>query len=206
MRYLACVCALCLFANAVHAQDNSVTDLLQQVGNYLDTVAEDVAASEAAANKSNEIPLNVFGVPQEVVGVIESNVVNKEEKGRAFPSCENLLEKVRQTIQAVQQQEVADNIYQYRRQHLIYKGIRELVEVDVSTFHPNDNREVANRMITLKINDGILPSSFKICRGNNKIVEKDIFVLMYPEQERIKAEVLNFIPETPLSFYISAQQ
>ncbi len=218
MRYLASVCALLLTINTVYAQDAAVSvedknvpvresagSLLKKVGNYLDSIAEEMAESENIGNEENQTQFNAFGLPENVVGVVNNAEKNSEDAtGMSFPNCddERLLAETRRLMDEKQSQVATENIYQYRRQQLVAKNMEHFVSVDASEFKPHDNYEVADRIITLKINKGIPADAFRICRGSNSIIGREVFLLMYPQNDKVLVEVLNYTPSAPLRFTV----
>lgn len=217
MRYLASVCALLLIINAAHAQDAAVPSeekpvpvkvtagsLLKEAGSYLDSVAEEMAENEDESRVKNDVRFNAFGVPDTIVGVMENQPDKITETKITFPDCddERLLAETRRLMDEYQTNETAENIHQYRRQRLVAKNMGRFTAVDVSEFKPRDNYEVADRMITLKINDGIPSDAFRICRGSNSVIGREIFLLMYPAENQVVVEVLNFTASEPLRFSV----
>jgi len=215
MRYLAYVCTVVLTINAAYAQDTAVPEtesripaketagsLLKKAGNFLDSVAEEMVENGQEQNAEGD-RFNAFGVPETVVGIVESKTEETETAEIRFPDCgdELLMAETRRLIDENQLQKKAGNIYESRRRKLIAKNIKNFENVDISSFKPQDNYEVADRMITLKINEKVPGEAFRICKGNNELIGREIFLLMYPQAEKIAVEILNFSSSEPLRFF-----
>lgn len=96
------------------------------------------------------------------------------------------------------------SLFERRRQLLTLKNIKVLSESDVANFTPRHNYQVADRIIMAKINHNIDERSLRLCKSEKAYAGTDIYILMYPFENQIKAEIINFGSLSPDrdNFYI----
>lgn len=165
MRCLAVVTALVLWSNCAAAQD-------------------------AAAP---EVRYNTFGVPEQVVREIASA---EAERPAAAPALDcndaGLLAQVRGKIDSLQPQAAGENVVERRRRLLSLKHIGKFRPLSVADFVPRDNYRVANRMIYVKINEGLKDSDLRLCVSDNPVLDRKVYLLMYRLKDEIRVEIINY--------------
>lgn len=93
---------------------------------------------------------------------------------------------------AFQAAEGAGNLYDRRAQKLAVKNTAEFEELSVADFVPRDNYRVANRIISYKINRGLSNEDMRLCRGNNPVLKSQLYLLLYPQNGGISADIINY--------------
>ena len=116
------------------------------------------------------------------------------KKPVALPDCNDarLLELTRRQLAAFQAAEGAGNLYDRRAQKLAVKNTAEFEELSVADFVPRDNYRVANRIISYKINRGLSNEDMRLCRGNNPVLKSQLYLLLYPQNGGISADIINY--------------
>lgn len=126
--------------------------------------------------------------------VADENIEKSAVEKFVFPECSNdkLILKVKQVTDEFQSKITASSIRDRRHRILVSKSIGNFSDEKLSDFRPQDNYTVANRMITLKINGGMDEKDIKLCSSDSTLVGHKIYLLMFPENGKIKVEVINF--------------
>ncbi len=153
--------------------------------------AEEVSGQEEAAKAETEEG-NIQ--PDSQDNVAKESIEKKENAGVVLPECSDskLTLKVKQVTDEFQAKTEASSIRDRRHQILVSKSIGKFSDEELSSFRPKDNYTVANRMITLKINGGLDEKNIKLCSSDSTLVGHKIYLLMFPENGKIKVEVINF--------------
>ena len=97
----------------------------------------------------------------------------------------------------------AISIFNKRRNLLITKNIDNFTDLSIEDASKMNNRVILARMTELKINKKLHNGNFKICQSNNPILKDKLFILMYDDNNNIKAELLNLAIEEIPSFYFN---
>lgn len=197
MRISALILSL-LICGAVRAEDT------------VQPLPESPAAQEISAAENSPAPkLNSFGTSEETIQIINNQdggeIRLAPEISPRKPTCENpmLLTQVHQAVSAWQQKSPAENIYDRRARLLTIKNIRSFAAVDVESFVPADNYKVADRMITVKINERLSNQDLQLCVSNNPILKDKIYLLLRPlNDDTVGVDVLNYpgTEKSPISF------
>lgn len=119
-----------------------------------------------------------------------------EEPGD-LPSCQNqvLRDKVLNRIKAYQKENPPSNIVEKRRQLLLLKNLNSFVQVDSRNFTSKDEVRTANKLITVKINNGLEDSDIVLCKSSGSGEEYNIYLIVYPDGEGQNiVSIENFIP------------
>ena len=147
--------------------------------------------SAAQDNATAEVEYNAFGVPNQVVRSISAN--SSEPNSRTIEiDCNNveLLNQVRQKINSLQTEE--ENIVKHRRRLLALKHIEKFSHLSVKDFVPKDNYRVANRIITIKINNGLKDEDLQLCVSSNPILSRKVYLLIYTLEDKKYVEIINY--------------
>lgn len=118
----------------------------------------------------------------------------KAQEPNAFPECNDaaLLEGVREAIAKDENALENESVVDYRARLLALKNVRNFTPLDVASFHPDDNRRVADILITAKINEGLTNADFRLCASDNPILKRRIFLLMRPAAEGLEVDIVNY--------------
>ncbi|MBE6452818.1 MAG: hypothetical protein E7012_04945 [Alphaproteobacteria bacterium] len=123
---------------------------------------------------------DIFGIPTETIKVIESkNIPETQRHSVEFPECnDSSFTSWFSDIVSEQEKKEEESIINKRTRLLAQKYINNFIEQDVSTFSAQENRNLAQIIITTKVNKGYVNSDFKICATDNPILERKVYVLM----------------------------
>lgn len=90
-----------------------------------------------------------------------------------------------------------ESLIEKRMQHLILRNFHNFETVDTVDFSPDADRRVANRLITVKINNGLNDDEVRLCRTQSDSKLPIVYLLIYPENYTYIVEVINFINYSP---------
>ncbi len=153
-------------------------------------VAAIFSFSAQAQVEENEINV-VISSPKEV------SVASKEK----LPECNNalMLELVSAKIQEYQKANPSNSIVGRREQALIIKNLKNFIEEPVLGFNHDNNYNVAKELVMAKVNYHLNDNNIRLCRN----IGNDIYLLIYPDEDRIKVQIINFAPSnTEFSVYM----
>lgn len=160
-----------------------------------------------AQNPHEEVEYNPFGVPDQVLKVIVPDKLVLEEQINTFkfPLCSDalLIEKLQNILKEDNLSTNIESTIQKRARVLAAKNMTNFSPVDVKTFRPEINREIANIMITAKINQGLTDDDFAICAGDNPILKRRVYLLMQRKDSEITVSVVNYRIDTIPSFVLN---
>lgn len=167
MRYLAVVLTFVLWTNTSWAQET----------------ADSVPAVE----------YNAFGVPNQVLRQIDAPSVQADVSSPDI-DCNDaeLLRQVRQKIFQIQNTADNENVVERRARLLALKNIDSFSEQNPAEFQPKDNYRVANRMIAVKINGHLKDEELKLCVGNNPVLKRKVYLLMYRIDGAVYVDIINY--------------
>lgn len=109
------------------------------------------------------------------------NALGADILGNKLPSCDDasLHQQVRQFISEQNSLKKDNTILENRQQALLLKNLTSFTEIALDAFSPAQNYDLADRLLELKINQGIDSQGLRICRSTN--TNKDIYLLIYPD-------------------------
>lgn len=116
------------------------------------------------------------------------------------PDCFNpsLVRKVKSAVHAYQESNRAESLLEQRRQKLLLKNIGNFVPVNSDNFTSQDDLRTANKLIMLKINEGIESSAITLCKNSGSGANYNLYLLIYPQStDSYKVEIINFLPLSP---------
>ncbi len=152
--------------------------------------AETTVSKEATDKaKQEEVSANIS--LQQLKAVISESSFFNEKPAVFHPECDNprLKEKVLARIQEYYQEKKQTSIVDERRQALMLKRLKSFVPVDVKSFQPQENYNVADRLIDIKINDGVKAQDLSLCKSTG---DREIYLLIYPQNNFYTVEIINF--------------
>lgn len=124
-----------------------------------------------------------------------ANVSDAPSRKKELPVCADasLIEQARLAIKKNQSGKVQTaDIYDRRSRILALKNLHAFEELEVEGFSPRRNYTVADRLITLKINQHLNDADFRLCVSSNPLQKNQVYLLIYPQGQDIVAEVLNY--------------
>lgn len=163
-----------------------------------------LSASAKAQDNAPEIKYDAFGVPEQEVRVIKAAPAPAAAAVSSFfPDCADvaLQNGVRQLL-SQDESRISDASIAARRARLLaLKNIGGFTPVEVSSFKPDDNYELANILITAKVNEGLTNADFRICAGDNPVLKRRVFLLLQRTDDGVKVYVANYRSGTVPSFF-----
>lgn len=117
-----------------------------------------------------------------------------EELGRAKlierPECSSplLLEKVLNLAEKQFYQGPTPSTIGQREKVLLMKNIKSFEEISAKGFPPEEDFNVANALITLKINRKIATEDITLCR---QVGRGNLYLIYYPYQDNYKVHIVN---------------
>ncbi len=160
------------------------------------------AQTPAEEQAGAELSYDDFGVPEQTLKVIEPAAQENAEETKAFPDCnDNLLVlEVRRVLAADTEGIKEESIVERRARLLALKNTENFRSIEVSSFRPEDNYELANILISAKINEGQTNESFRICVSDNPTLKRRIFLLLQEQSDDVKVYIVNYRPGKVTSF------
>lgn len=128
----------------------------------------------------------------------EINVVIFAPKGESpvlsdkLPQCGNveMLEQVSAQIREYQAGNPAHSITGRREQALIVKNLKNFEEVSIPDFDHEANYNVGKELVMTKVNYHLEDEDMRLCKNTGS----DIYLLMYPEGNGARVQIINFAP------------
>lgn len=160
-------------------------------------------ANEQTEEDYDEVELNAFGYPDKsFVKLIEHGEKKSSVPVKEKPACND--KKLAETARKITEPYInspTSTIFNKRRNILITKNINNFVDLSIDKVPSMDNRVIKARITELKINNRLVNDNFKLCQSENPILKDKLFILMYDDNNSIKAEILNLAIEEIPSFY-----
>ena len=160
------------------------------------------AQTPAEEQTGAEISYDDFGIPEQTVKVIEPVEGEKVKEVKTFPSCNDsgLITKVRQELSIDSAEVKEESISERRLRILALKNTENFTPIEVASFRPEENYELANILITAKVNEGLTNEDFCICVSDNPILNRRIFLLLQEDGDNFKVSIVNYRPGKVTSF------
>lgn len=135
---------------------------------------------------------------KQLESVVSDSSFFNEKPAVFHPQCDNprLLAKVLSRIEQYYKENPQTSIIERRKQALMMQRLNKFEPVDLNKFQPKDNYAVADRLIDIKINDGIKAKDLSLCKSVGE--EREIYLLIYPQNNFYTIEIINF-PGQPIS-------
>lgn len=116
--------------------------------------------------------------------------------GRPVCSNQEMTDMVREKIRDYNLSQTDNSIREVRRRNLLLKNLQSFVPVSPAGFTAEDDWRTANRLITLKINEGYEDSDFTLCQSAGSGAAYHIYLLIYrPKGAPFSTvEIINFLP------------
>ncbi len=153
-------------------------------------------AQDAAIQAEADAARNLFGVPEQTLRIIEApRTQPASSRQKTFPQCSDpvLIAQAQEVLrQARKGDDNQGSIYRRRRTVLALKNIDNFKEVSLKTFRPKDNYTVAQKMMTIKMNEHISEADLQLCASDNPILKNKVYLLLHEVPEGIKADILNY--------------
>lgn len=145
-----------------------------------------------AASENKTIGKEDFAAYRKQLQSVVSEDSFYSEKPAVFhPECNNprLVEKVLARIEQYYNENPQSSIVDYRKQVLMLKKLKSFSPIDIDSFAPQTNYNVADRLIDIKINEGIKAKDLSLCKSDG---DREIYLLIYPQGNYYAVEIINF--------------
>ncbi len=111
-----------------------------------------------------------------------------------LPRCDApaLMEALNAKVAEYYAGQPAENITTRRRQALILKNMEKFEEIDITSFQPSDNYQVANLIMMKKMNLGLVEADMRICKNEADSILSEVYLLIYPDNGMARASLINF--------------
>ncbi len=113
---------------------------------------------------------------------------------QALPTCNDkkLHELLTAKISEYYQKHTAVSQLEKRMQKLLSRNMNNFNEVDIASFSPQDNIYVANKLMSIKINDGLENKEIRLCRTDSIPNLPIVYLLIYPDNYYYMIDIINF--------------
>ena len=123
--------------------------------------------------------------------------VYSEQDYFGLPTCNDpkMIEMVFNRIKEYQSTEKVENIVEKRHQILILKDVTSFHEEFASGFNSKNNFFVANKLIMLKINQGLTDNQIRVCQSSSQGLASQLYLIIYPENYEVRVDIMNYLPQ-----------
>lgn len=159
--------------------------------------ADIIQVDRAYSDSQGDEDINIFieapepGRAKGLTDITDSDDFISDSANIDMPNCDNLQlhQLVQDKIANYFKKEHATSIVEKRRQILLLRHLNKFESIDPAEITPQDNRLLADKIITYKINKGLEEENMRICRS---LAYHPIYLFMYPEQDAFRVEIVNF--------------
>ncbi|MBR1605834.1 MAG: hypothetical protein IJ660_07000 [Alphaproteobacteria bacterium] len=117
-----------------------------------------------------------------------------------LPTCqdERVLQQVQMLLKQYNQEHPVNSIYEKRQRALQMRYTAEYDEEKVTNFTAKQNREVADKLLMTKINNGLDDNEIRLCKSKTAGTDfQPIYIMMYNNhQNETELHLLNFLKNT----------
>lgn len=137
-------------------------------------------------------PYDLFGNPLTPLKVISANNDDKDEKHPIFLDCNDkcLLENLDSFIPSDKKILKDESIVAYRHRILAQKHITNFTSLSLDDFELDKNRQIAELLISEKINKGLQDKDFALCASDNPILKRKVYLL---QQHNDDGDILVYV-------------
>ncbi|MCX4349680.1 MAG: hypothetical protein OSJ76_07860 [Alphaproteobacteria bacterium] len=178
--------------------------------------AAENAAVETLPESSPAVEEEIIAVPSlddEIVGLdpsVEASAEIYAAEKQKLPACADsrLKELVLAKVHEYHSEHPVSSILEKRRQALLYKNVQQFAEVSAEGFTSKQDFNVANKLLMVKINNGLDNQELRLCKNEGAGKAGEIYLLIYPYGFDIRVSILNFVPQVSGQdeFYINYPQ
>jgi len=147
-------------------------------------------------------PIRAQEVAEEDIDLLapEPEIEIQEQKTGILPSCEDerVLQQVQALLEEYNQEHPVNSIYEKRQRALQMRYMQKYDEEEVSGFTSKQNREVADKLLMTKINNGLNDNEIRLCKSNVEGTDfQPIYIMMYQNHNNeTELYILNFLKST----------
>lgn len=154
----------------------------------------------AQEDEEDSIELNAFGYPdKELVTIIENdNTSHASGQRDDMPDCNDpqLLEQIKDVLIPYISQE-DKSIRNRRHTRLVMKNIKNFTEINSAEIDIKKDVMAADRLVEVKINFKKRNEDIKICKSDNKVLNIELYLMMYYIDKNLIVELVNLTTENP---------
>lgn len=152
------------------------------------------------AQESGITAYEMFGVPDEVIKVIEAPKFEEKVVSVNLPDCndEIILQQTKQHLSNANKGE-STSVISYRKQKLALKYIGDFTDVDMTSFKPSQNYLLAEEVFNLKNRKKLSSSEIRVCASVNKYSNEPLYTIMHKDKQNIKVILLSGSYKTAFS-------
>lgn len=111
-----------------------------------------------------------------------------------MPTCEDekLISATKEFISEFYKNDTSKNVKQRRRRYFLTHNIDKFSKENIANYKTEATKPVSNIIADRKINKGIAEENMLLCKNKSQNKEaSDLFLLVYPEAESYRVEVIN---------------
>ena len=140
-----------------------------------------------------------FGSAEAEENLLSAEVKPVEIVRPSLPECndEKLQRLLDEKVSEYYRKTPPESLLEKRMQQLILRNFHSFEPVDTNSFGPEDDLRVANKLISVKINNGLNDDEVRLCRTQSDSKLPIVYLLIYPENFAYMVEVINFINYSP---------
>lgn len=129
--------------------------------------------------------------------VVEAEEDKQDEASAELPKCNDkeMLQQVETLVDGYNAEHQVMSLLERRRRILQLRSMSEYEEEKVSGFTSRQNREVADKLLMTKINQGLTDSQIRLCKSKVKGSGfKAVYLMMYRDKDGlVHVHVLNYL-------------
>ena len=119
---------------------------------------------------------------------------------KTIPTCqdEQVLQQVQALLEEYNQEHPVNSIYEKRQRALQMRYTQKYDEEEVAGFTSKQNREVADKLLMTKINNGLNDDEIRLCKSDVKGTDfQPIYIMIYRNHNNeTELHSLNFLKDT----------
>ena len=120
------------------------------------------------------------------------NIIGDLELDETLTSRDTVNTKMRAILDEGGNSGINENLVAKRARLLALKNVDKFESVEVDSFRPDMNYDVANILVSSKINDGLVNSDFAICVADNAVLDRKIYLVMKRKEDKISVLIVNY--------------
>lgn len=113
-----------------------------------------------------------------------------------IPACDDarLISRLLANSRAYMALNPPSTVLEKRTQKIISRNMDKFAEISADNFKISEDFNVASKIVTVKINQGLEPNRMRLCKSTSEGVTSNVYFLVYDNYGRITVDVINFSP------------
>ncbi len=148
-------------------------------------------------------PYDLFGNPTDIIKVISADNNNTDEDNPVFLACDDkiLQDRLMSIISSGDKIEKNESIINYRHRVLAQKHLTNFISLPLDSFNADENRKLAELLVSEKINKGMHDKDFAICVSDNPVLKHKVYLLQrYNSNNEILIDIIGYNADKILQF------